>query len=229
MSWLERLKTGNAPEKDAAKTTETLFVVSVAPNQAPLQKNAGASAALPEPASVPLCPAMTRPVDRVTVRPPDLSPKLLAASLALDAANAVGGDLPSQDADAHCWPHSTAMNSEEIDLFSARLQRFTDKGLKVKDGEMLADTLVIRDREQDDRHLCLECSHLTGYGSGSWSGSEPATSTWRCGNAVTAGLSQHERHVQLPTDWVMQLQRCDGFIAHRTRPRLTTGDTPTPY
>ena len=66
------------------------------------------------------------------------------------------------------WPHSSAMNGAEIDTFAARLHKFADKGLARNDGEALADKLVLRDRDQDDRRVCLECKHLAGHGAGSW-------------------------------------------------------------
>ena len=199
MSWLERLKADKAPTKDASKTTESLFVVSVAPALAPFHKNEGPTAAandLPPP-PVP----MTATVDIGTIRPPGLSPLMLAASLALDAAIVAAGILPRRGLDADCWPHSTAMNGAEIDLFTTRLHRFTEKGLTVTDGEVLADKLVLRDREADDRRFCLECRHLSGYGQ----------TKWRCGNWQAAHIATHPRDTQLPTDLVLQLQRCNGF------------------
>lgn len=204
MSWLERLKTDKTSEKDASKTTETLFVVSVAPTSAPLQKNEGATVAANDPAPGPT--HMTVPVDIGTVRPPGLSPLLLAASLALDASIVAAGALPGLDPDAHCWPHGTAMNGAEIDLFTARLHRFTDKGLTARDGEALADKLVARDREADGRRSCLECRDLSGY----------AHASWRCGNWQAAGIAIRSREAQLPADLVLQLQRCDGFTPHLT-------------
>lgn len=140
-------------------------------------------------------------IDIGTVRPPGLSPLLLAASLALDASISAAGTLPGNDPDADCWPDSTAMTGAEIDLFTARLQRFTDKGLTRTDGEALADKLVIRDRETDDRRCCLECRHLSGYGH----------TSWRCGNWQAAGVAIRPRDTQLPANLVLQLQRCDGF------------------
>lgn len=199
MSWLARLKTGKPPEKDAAITTETHFVVSVAPTLVPLQKNAGETVAANDPAPAPRPMAAT--VDIGTVRPPGLSPMLLAASLALDASIVAAGTFTGNDPDADCWPHSTAMNGAEIDLFTARLHRFTDKGLDPTDGEALADKLVIRDRETDDRRSCLECMHLSGFGH----------KRWRCGNWKVAGIAIHLRDTHLPTVLVLQLQRCDGF------------------
>ena len=81
-----------------------------------------------------------------------------------------GGNLsaandPAPYPDRWCWPHSEAMNGREIDTFMARVARFTGKGLGLDDAEALADKLVRRDREPDDRGLCLECIHLSGqYG-----------------------------------------------------------------
>jgi hypothetical protein len=103
------------------------------------------------------------------------------------------------DADRWAWPASSAMTGAEIDTFTARLARFTDMGLGLDAGERLADKLVIRDREQDDRRQCLECLHLH-QGDG-----------WRCGNWQRAGVAVRARDAQLPTDLVYQLQRCNGF------------------
>ena len=202
MSWLARLKSGKTPEKDASKTTETLFVVSVAPTLAPFQKNEGPTAAANDSAPTPT--PTTAMVDIGTVRPPGLSPLLLAASLALDASIVAAGALPGCDPDAHCWPHSTAMNGAELDLFTARLHRFTDKGLTIADGESLADKLVVRDREADDRRFCMECRHLSGVGQ----------TSWRCGNWQAAGVAIRSRDSLLPADLVLQLQRCHGFTPH---------------
>lgn len=110
------------------------------------------------------------------------------------------------DPDRWAWPQSSAMNAREIGIFTARFSRFTDKGLSLSDGEALADKLVIRDREPDDRRVCLECRHFAGHGAGSW----------RCGNWLTAGIATHSRDAQLPADLVLQLQRCDGFTPHLT-------------
>ena len=106
------------------------------------------------------------------------------------------------------------MNGHEIDTFTSRLTRFTDKGLMLDGPETLADKLVIRDREADDRRFCLECRHLSGYGQ----------SSWRCGNWQAAGIASTSRDAQLPADLVVQLQRCDGFTAHLTSTQQGTDD-----
>lgn len=89
------------------------------------------------------------------------------------------------------------MNGAEIDTFTARLARLTDKGLSLIDAEALADKLVIRDREADDRRVCLECVHLRHGG--------------RCGNWRAAQVASNAMDARLPGDFTAMLQRCGGF------------------
>ena len=95
------------------------------------------------------------------------------------------------------WPNTQAMNPGEVDTFTARLARFTDKGVSYDVAETLAAKLVQGDREGDDRRLCLECVHLQGY------------SRWRCGNWQAADVARDG----LARDLVLMLQRCLGFDA----------------
>ena len=108
---------------------------------------------------------------------------------------------PAPDPDRWAWPHSQAMTGREIDTFTARLARFTDKGLSLDDGEALADKLVTRDRESDDRRLRLECVHLAGHSAGAM----------RCNNWQRAGVAMRATDAQLSAALVYQLHRCDGF------------------
>lgn len=108
---------------------------------------------------------------------------------------------PAADPDRWAWPHSEAMTGAEIDTFTARLVRFTDRGLGLDDAEALADKLVTRDRESDDRRLCLECFHLSGQSG----------KAWDCRNWQRAGVASSARDAQLSAAAVFQLQRCDGF------------------
>ena len=101
----------------------------------------------------------------------------------------------AHDPDRHSWPHTTAMNSAEIDSLTARVHLFTRHGLEQTQAEGVADGLVIRDRDGDDRRLCLECQHLRG-------GTSRACNLWRAAGLGAAGI---------PADMVMLLQRCDGF------------------
>ena len=89
------------------------------------------------------------------------------------------------------------MNTGEIDTFTARLHQFTRRGLAEPEAESLADKLVKRDREGDDRRLCLECLHLKS-GGGRW-----ACNQWRQAGQGAPGV---------PADLVQQLQRCDLFM-----------------
>lgn len=100
------------------------------------------------------------------------------------------------DPDRHSWPHTTAMNSSEIDAFNARVHLFTRRGIGGTEAEGLADGLVARDRDQDDRRLCLECLHLRGCGT-----------SWTCNQWRRAGLAVSG----VPAEVVKLLQRCEGF------------------
>lgn len=102
------------------------------------------------------------------------------------------------DPDRDCWPSSDAMTGAEIDRFTARIARFTDQGLTLPQAEALADRLVIRDRDGDDRRLCLECAHLSGRRCGAWQ------------RASVGGPV-------LPTSLLTLPQRCAAFDAGRTK------------
>ena len=182
-------------------------------NKGGLRRIATATVATPVTDSASTLPSVAN-VAGVAVANPQKRPANDPASTTATAAPS----LPGNDPDWHCWPHTTAMNTRELDIYAVRLERFTGKGLIELDAETLADKLVIRDREKGDRRLCLECVYLTGYGA----------SSWRCSNWQRSGIAIRARDNQLPVDLVLQLQRCDGFanatpnaIANAT-PNLTT-------
>ena len=126
-------------------------------------------------------------------------PRTVATVATLAVAKAPDGAAndPTPDPERWCWPHSAAMNGGEIDTFTQRLHQFSRRGLAALDAESLADKLVTRDRESDDRRLCLECSNLSRAGG------------WRCAQWQRAGLGT----ASLLADLVRQLQRCDSFKA----------------
>ncbi len=103
----------------------------------------------------------------------------------------------TQDFDRWAWPQCTTMTGAEIDTFTARRARFNDKGLSLIDAEALADELVFRDREGDDRRVCLECVHLRRGG--------------RCGNWKASEVASNAMDARLPGDFTTMLQRCGGF------------------
>jgi len=115
----------------------------------------------------------------------------------LRAANDPGQpepDLPGAGSDRYAWPHSEAMNSGEIETFTARLCLFASRGLQVDWADSFADRLTRRDREGDSRRTCLECRHLAGR----------TCAAWR-----QAGVGG----AQLPAELIAKLQRCPGFEA----------------
>lgn len=128
-----------------------------------------------------------------------------------------GGDSPAandpaavtHDPDRWSWPHSQAMTGREIDTFTARLARFTDKGLGLEVAEALADKLVTRDREADDRRLCLECTHLAGH------------ERWCCNLWQQAALGAP----RISAGLVRILQRCASF-KDQNPPRSTLSISP---
>jgi hypothetical protein len=102
-----------------------------------------------------------------------------------------------------CYPNSSAMNTDEITIFQRRVSRHKSCGLDAEKSAALAEKLFMRDREQgaDDRISCLECRHLVNVNG------------WYCKNWQQSKVCIRERDAYIGTDWVMLLQRCDGFKA----------------
>ena len=89
--------------------------------------------------------------------------------------------------------HASGWDDAEIEVFLAREARFARLG-RVVDAEHLAERLTLRDRELDDRKLCLECAALAN--------------NRRCELAAQGRLPGADRHLEpVPTI----LQRCPGF------------------
>lgn len=111
-------------------------------------------------------------------------------------ALALTGGVPVSDPDRNCWPHSSTMNTAEIDAFNERLHLFTRRGLDYSEAERLADRLVIRDRDGDERRMCLECAGLDARG--------------RCLPARRGAIPGAGRVLE-PVTTI--LQRCEGFTS----------------
>lgn len=111
-------------------------------------------------------------------------------------AEALAAQGMARDPDRHCWPNTNAMNTAEIDTFTARVHLFTARGVSTTEAEGMADALVLRDREADARRLCLECSHL-----------RRSAGLWRCGQWERAELAAAD----VPGDVANLLQRCSAF------------------
>lgn len=197
MTWLARLKkTAIAPDTDPTKPTKPLFVGFVGTPAGLSQKSGGDATAANDPSQA---QDFDREAfeERAAIMEFDggLS-RTESERLALSTDGANLKKPEAHDPDRHSWPHTTAMNSAEIDSLTARVHLFTRHGLEQTQAEGVADGLVIRDRDGDDRRLCLECQHLRGGGR-SW-----ACNQWRAAGLGAAGV---------PVDVVRLLQRCGGF------------------
>lgn len=101
--------------------------------------------------------------------------------------------LPRGQADA-C--HAQTWTDDEASTFLRRRAAFLGRGLREVDAEDLAERLHLRDLNLDDRRLCLECRNLDAL----------ASCAWVCQSAFIAGVPP-----VVPTEFVMQLQRCPAF------------------
>ena len=188
MSWRDKVQamregvnSQKCPKPSLPKTTETLFVVSVSTPPTPFQEKTGFSG---HPARLADFPEnLRKPVMAVAANDPAQGAGLVA-------------ELPDLDPDSWCWPHSDAMTGREIDTFAGRASQFNRRGMPSVAAEALAYQLVARDREDDDRRMCLECLHLSGQ-----------RGAWRCGQWQRAGMGA----AGIPAGLVLVLQRCDGF------------------
>ena len=114
----------------------------------------------------------------------EAKPELLA--LLRDVARTL--DLPGSAA--------VAWTDAEIARFTERRARLMRWGWPEAEAEKLADRLLRRDREPDDRVSCIDCTHY-------W----PS----RCGNHGHAGLQAPD----VGRDLASLLQRCPGFQSVR--------------
>ena len=96
--------------------------------------------------------------------------------------------------------HAGAWDEGETALFVARVSLFLRRGVGAEDADDLAERLVLRDRDGDDRRACVECRNLAGH----------VSTGLRCKAARAAGVAP-----DLPVALVMQQQRCPAFQSER--------------
>ena len=168
--WAERAKAAIVQQGSTAKTDESVFPKLLAVSSVPTK-------------DIPLSEKSVSSVLTVSV-PADLKKTNSISAI-------------TEDPDRWCWPNSPAMNGREIGIFSIRLEHLRSLGLDLDSAEKLADRLVIRDRDMDDRIVCFECYHLRNG--------------WRCMNWRNAGVWLQHSNSKLQNDFVHQLQRCPGF------------------
>ena len=88
---------------------------------------------------------------------------------------------------------AVAWTDSDVARFLDRRARLMRWGWSESDAEQLADRLVRRDREVDDRVCCADCGHYRPN---------------RCGNHRRAGLNS----AGVGRDLAAMLQRCPGFM-----------------
>ena len=101
---------------------------------------------------------------------------------------------PTPEPEAQSKP---TMSIAQADTYAARLALFTDRGMGLVESELLANRLLTRDLERDHRAVCLECLYLHRR---------------HCGNYRRAGVAVRAQDARLPADFVVLLQRCNGFV-----------------
>jgi hypothetical protein len=109
------------------------------------------------------------------------------------ASQKVECEAQTQPAPEPRWSDYTPASEEELARMMKRTEAFERMGLTFDEIDLVVDRLLRRDREGDDRHLCIECRHIRGSATG-----------WRC-DALRGAI---------PPDWVtIRLQRCPTFSA----------------
>lgn len=212
MNWLARLKAQTGNSTHATNATPSQNVAFVAPiSEANLLTTLHPAAHLPQPEL-----RTVQTTDKATnaTKAPNVAFVASPPSVKPTTGEPTNPDL-------WCWPHSSAMNTLEIDTFIVRLEQFTRKGVSLSEAEVLAERLVLRDRGEDDRQLCLECQHLQGD-----------VGRWRCVNAQRAGMAVGTANAPLPAGLTQQLQRCSGLkptLAAIPAPGSTLTPAPIPF
>lgn len=95
-------------------------------------------------------------------------------------------------------------NDAQISRFLYRVGLFRRRGQTEQRAEALAESLVRRDADRDDRRLCLECAGLQRAPS---CGGGPAPAP-RCGPAAAGQRKEASKRCEPVTDI---LQRCPSF------------------
>lgn len=89
------------------------------------------------------------------------------------------------------WPHDPASDAECAAMLD-RIRKAESLGATPAEADTVADVLLIRDRQGDDRRLCIECRHV-----------RPDAVGWRCISTLRGPLAR---------DLVVrQPHRCEGF------------------
>ena len=137
--------------------------------------------------------AAARMVALQTPAPANVANRLIEAPAISHLAGLAGGTARAANA-SEPDPAVIGWTDADIARFTDRRARLMRWGWPEAEAEKLADRLVQRDRDIDDRVSCTDCQH---YRPG------------RCGNHRRAGLHAPD----VGRDLAALLQRCPGFCA----------------
>lgn len=124
----------------------------------------------------------------------EAQPKTRAPQVERASLDAVRATEPAANDSGEPGYGMERMTQAEAAAFAERVRRFTERGLMLTEVDSLATRLLQRDRDCDDRRMCLECSYLGTKG--------------RCIAAATGRLIGASRALEPVPDL---LQRCEGF------------------
>ena len=111
---------------------------------------------------------------------------------ALAATRRSGNPLMTAEQADDC--HAGAWDDDELSAFTTRVLMLQRRSIEADDADNLAERLTLRDRDGDDRRMCVECSHLGDGG--------------RCLAAAAGRVHGADRRMEpVPT----VLQRCEAF------------------
>ena len=111
---------------------------------------------------------------------------------ALGATRRSGNPLMTAEQADDC--HAGAWDDDELSAFTTRVVMLQRRGIEADDADNLAERLTLRDRDGDDRRLCLECKWLGDTG--------------RCLAAATGRIPGADRRLE-PEQTI--LHRCLAF------------------
>ncbi len=191
IDWMARAKShlGDAGRGDTARTDETrLLSVSSARHPRVAPEHGGVSSVLS--VGLPGLPANDNLIE-VTLMAAVANDERAEPNAPV-AARASGNPYLTPDQGDEC--HACGWDDAEIGRFLARARRFSLSGRL--DAEHLAERLTLRDRQSDDRRMCVECSELEPSG--------------RCAAARRGAIAGADRRMEPVANMLM---RCAGFTA----------------
>ena len=202
IDWMARAKVhlGDVGGGETARTDETrLLSVSSVPYLRVAPERGGVSSVL----SVGLAGIPANQGLIAITSPAAVANEALAKPGVPIAGRASGNPYMTPEQGDEC--HACGWDDAEIGVFLARTRRFCLIGRS--DAEHLAERLTLRDRQTDDRRMCLECRELELSG--------------RCAAARRGAIAGVDRRLEPVSNILM---RCTAFRANEPSSHFLPGD-----